>query len=118
MAKIELPVILTVADWNKKKGVIAKMAGETGIGAELAKVKVVYDKISWPDLDPDAAMIKADPKTGRQTMALWHKAQDIVKKDHYPKVEATRKAVMAFDLLASRIETKWKASKLIPSSST
>jgi hypothetical protein len=117
MTKIDLPVILTVADWNNKKGVIAKMAGETGIGAELAKVKVVYDKIVWADLDPDAAMIKADPKTGRQTLALWEKARLEVQRDHYPKVEALRKALLAFNLLAGRIQTKWKASKVIPSSS-
>jgi hypothetical protein len=47
--------------------VIAKMAGETGIGAALTKLKTEWDKVPWDVLDPDRALTAAT-KTDRQTM--------------------------------------------------
>jgi hypothetical protein len=111
-----IPVILTVADWNAKKGVIAKMAGETGIGAALAKLKVEFDKAPWDVLDPDLAY-SANTKTGKGTLALAQKLGAIaISKQN--TLEPTRKELQAIKTLTESIEKKWKASKIIPSSST
>jgi hypothetical protein len=110
-----IPKSLTVADWNNKKGVIAKMAGETGIGAALAKLKVVWDKIDWTEIDPDAAVVK-NSKTGKMTLELLEKLEPIAKQN-ITKVEPVRKEFLAVANLTKTIGIKWKASKLIPSSS-
>lgn len=49
--KPDLPVILTRKDWDKKKGMIAKMAGPTGVGAECDKVLAAYKAVKWDRLD-------------------------------------------------------------------
>lgn len=46
-----LPVLLTEASWSQKKGTIAKIAGETGIGAQLKKVAAAYDRVDWKKFD-------------------------------------------------------------------
>jgi hypothetical protein len=111
----EIPKNLTVADWNNKKGVIAKMAGETGIGAALAKLKTAWDKIEWSELDPDAAVVK-NSKTGKMTLELLEKLEPIAKKN-INKIEPVRKEFKAVADLTERIAAKWKTSKIIPSSS-
>jgi hypothetical protein len=110
-----IPKSLTVADWNNKKGVIAKMAGETGIGAALTKLKTAWDKVDWDELDPDAAVVK-NSKTGKMTVDLLDKLYPIAKQN-YGKVEPVRKEFLAVSKLTQTIATKWKASKIIPSSS-
>ena len=112
----EIPVILTVADWKSKKGTIAKMAGETGIGAALAKLKVEFDKVPWDVLDPDSAY-RANTKTGKGTLALAQKLGPIAISNQ-SKLEPVRKQLQAIKTLTETIEKKWKASKIIPSSST
>ncbi|MBK8834451.1 MAG: hypothetical protein IPO29_06180 [Anaerolineae bacterium] len=108
----EIPVILTVADWNAKKGTIAKMAGETGIGAALAKLKVEFDKVPWDVLDPDSAY-RANTKTGKGTLALAQKLGPIAISNQ-SKLEPVRKQLQAIKTLTETIEKKWKASKIIP----
>lgn len=41
------PAVLTKANWDKKKGTIAKMAGATGVGAALDALKKAYDAVAW-----------------------------------------------------------------------
>jgi hypothetical protein len=59
-----IPKNLTLADWNAKKGIIAKMAGETGIGAELTKLKTEWAKIPWDERDPTRRS-PSTPRTAR-----------------------------------------------------
>jgi hypothetical protein len=110
-----IPKILTVADWNRNKGVIAKMAGETGIGAALAKLKTEFDKIPWDVLDPDAALAK-DGNTGIQTIAKLDKLEPLARAQ-YGKVKETRDELAAIVKLTTAIEAKWRTSKVIPNSS-
>jgi hypothetical protein len=110
-----IPKILTVADWNAKKGVIAKMAGETGIGAALAKLKTDWDKVDWAEIDPDAAVTK-HAKNGTMTSQALDQLEPIAKENIH-KVEPVRNQLKAIVKLTGDIETKWKTSKVIPSSS-
>ncbi|MGZ5277474.1 MAG: hypothetical protein ACXWCU_16345 [Caldimonas sp.] len=41
------PAILTKANWDKNKGVAAKMAGATGVGEALAKLETAYKTVDW-----------------------------------------------------------------------
>jgi hypothetical protein len=111
----QLPKILTVTDWNAKKGVIAKMAGETGIGAQLTELKGVWEKTPWQVLDPDQAVLAA--KVTRGSSALIDTLQPAAKAQ-YGKIEALRKELFAFADFADKVEAKFKKSKVIPSSST
>ncbi|HVY60844.1 MAG TPA: hypothetical protein VHF22_04290 [Planctomycetota bacterium] len=42
-----LPEILTEKHWDKNKGLLAKAAGETGVGAALKKLADLFGKVDW-----------------------------------------------------------------------
>lgn len=109
-----IPTILTDADWQKKKGVFAKMAGETGIGAAMKAVAVEWKKMDWQALDPvDGAWAKSGLKrTPKNYETLFAQA-----KAEYTKVAGVRTKVKTLADLAEKVEAKFKASKTIPSSS-
>ena len=107
-------LILTPDNWNKKKGTIAKMAGETGIGASLTKLKKVYDNTNWD-------LIKVDdrkPKIDDFKLPAWDKlckeAAALAIKD----LAALRKAAYETRDLAKTIGDKFKKNPLIPKDST
>jgi hypothetical protein len=39
--------VLTKSNWDKNKGVVAKMAGATGVGEALAKLETAYKAVDW-----------------------------------------------------------------------
>jgi hypothetical protein len=43
----EYTAVLTKANWDKKKGVMAKMAGATGVGEALDKLDKAYKAVDW-----------------------------------------------------------------------
>ena len=51
MADPTWPVTLTDKDWQKKKGNISKLAGETGIGDAMDDAEKAFDKIDWKKFD-------------------------------------------------------------------
>src|SRR5260221_5633672 len=56
MAIPKILPILTETEWNKNKGAIAKLAGETGIGALMKQVKKDYDAVHWGFFDVQRAL--------------------------------------------------------------
>lgn len=50
------PAILTNKDWQKKKGLLGKMAGETGVGDAMDALQKSYEKVNWKIFDPGAAL--------------------------------------------------------------
>ncbi len=112
--KKEMPKNLTFKEWEAKKGVIAKMAGETGMGAALKKLDTAWNKITPETLDPDAAFLK----TGlSRTPANFDKLMKAAAGQN-ATVQAARKEFVAVRDLAQSLEKKWKSSRVIPSSST
>ena len=107
------PVILTETDWNNNKGVIAKMAGETGIGAALKAVKDEWDKVDWNKVDP---LIARNHVTEKFTLATVDKMM-VVAKGEYPKLENVQRKLTALSKLALAASVKFKASKVIAKSS-
>ncbi len=116
MAIKTLPKILTPADWNSKKGVFAKMAGETGMGAALTKLGTAWGKVKWNLVDPDEGIRLKAGATGKQTTAAYNLAEPLALVE-IGKVPAVRTELRAVNKLAGELEIKWKASKTIPSSS-
>ena len=43
----DYPAILTKTNWDKNKGVVAKMAGATGVGDALSKLEAAYKAVDW-----------------------------------------------------------------------
>jgi len=108
MAKPNYPAILTDATWQKEKGKIAKLAGETGLGAALDACQKAYaaiDEIQFsPKMSyPDIPAIEKD----------WQAA-----KTEGAKFEGVRKLLFKARDVANTTAAKYKANKLIPSSST
>ncbi len=116
MALKVLPKILTVADWNSKKGVIAKMAGETGMGAALTKLDTAWKAVKWNLVDPDEGIRLKAGKTGKQTLAAYNLAEPLAFGE-FGDIAKVQTELRAVNKLAGELEIKWKASKVIPSSS-
>lgn len=114
----DLPTLLTVENWNKNKGVIAKMHGETGIGAALQDLKVTWKKVDWNLFDPKTLQARygfKDNNVDDAKAALAKAEKDL--QAEFKDVEAVRKKLLAFNTLSSSVATKFKASKTIPASS-
>ncbi len=41
------PAVLTKSNWDKNKGIVAKMAGATGVGEALAKLESAFNAVDW-----------------------------------------------------------------------
>lgn len=50
-APIDFPEILTNRHWQKNKGLLAKAAGETGVGSQMDKVQVAFKAVDWKKFD-------------------------------------------------------------------
>lgn len=108
----QLPTILTESDWSRNKGTIAKIAGETGIGAALQKVKQAFDAVKWERFDPELACrdARAPSDIDRALTELANEFRG--------KVEPLRAELAKAHDLANTTATKFKANKLIAASST
>lgn len=63
-----IPKILEETDWQKHKGIIAKMlkgSHETGIGAQLKAFKTYWAKVAWDVVDPKQGP-RAKPKNRQE----------------------------------------------------
>jgi hypothetical protein len=72
--KPDYPAVLTKTNWDKNKGVIAKMAGATGVGEALSKLEAAYKAVDWKKFE--IAANKPNPFS-------------------LPKLEAMKKAAIA-----------------------
>jgi hypothetical protein len=107
MAFPQYPVILTKDDWERQKGAFAKMAGRTGIGDQMKVCKGAYDKID---------KLKFSPAQTYKTMVDFDEDFEKARAEH-PKVEHLRTELRKLVQLAEKTAAKFKANKLIPSSS-
>jgi len=108
MATPDYPVIITNASWQKEKGSIAKLVGKTGVGEALQACQNAYGAIngllfSPKQSYPDIPSIEKD----------WQAA-----KTEGGKFEGVRKLLSHARDLANAAAGKYKANKLVPSSST
>jgi len=110
---ISYPAILTDANWQKEKGIVAKIVSkETGIGALMKTLKTTFDGVDWNKFDPYEAMVATKDRTPENIA----KAMAVAKTEAV-KLEGVRKAAFALRDRAKVLSAEWAKSKLIPSSS-
>jgi hypothetical protein len=111
MATPKYPDVLLEANWNKNKGLLAKAAGETGVGAQMKLVKVKFDDIKWEMFDVSKTL-KGGADADQATVALS------AARGAYEK--RVKPLIIEIDKLAKKAEDaekKFKASKTIPKAS-
>ena len=109
----EIPAILTKADWDREKGIIAKIGvGETGVGAQMEKVKNAYNAVDWSKFNARTALPTTPSEPEPVDEAL--KAA----KAEYPKVEKVRQELRVLEGLAEKAAAVFKSKALVPKSST
>lgn len=112
MAIPKYPDILTQTNWNKNKGLFAKAAGETGLGALMQQTETLYKDVDWNKFDVNKAL--AGGATGAAAQEAYQDAYNEFNK----KVKPFAAKVAELQNKAAVTETKFKASRTIPSSST
>ena len=114
--KLELPKPLLAKEWSKNKGVIAKMAGETGIGAALDEVAEALGAVLAP---LKIANFPADEAvTPGLTFEKWaHNAAE-KGKDFLIRVTRLSDAVGDVEAKAKKTAEKFAKSKVISKDST
>lgn len=112
--KPELPKILTRKDWDKNKGVIAKMHGKTGIGDALDDLKKAYDAVDWDALN----MFEKRMDWRTVTKKAWDKAFDDAKSEMTGNLTSLSKELYKVRDKCQDAAAKFKKSKTIPKSST
>jgi hypothetical protein len=115
--KPEYPKILTKKDWDKEKGIIAKMHGETGIGANMEAVQKLYDAVDWDKINMTG---QRKGWTWGQDISQpkWDKVYSDAKAEVLGSLAAVSKGLYELRDLAQETQDKFKKSKTIPSSST
>ena len=109
----QYPDILTNATWQKKKGLIAKMAGETGIGDLMKKAVTAYGAIDWRKFK--IAEVAAGAGMGRTQQDIDDACKEALKEA--PKITALDHALRDIELAAKNLAREWKNNKKIPAAS-
>src|ERR1051325_2947629 len=110
---IPYPAILTDANWQKEKGIVAKIVvKETGIGALMKALKDTFDGVDWNKFDPYATLVATKDRTPENIDKCFE-----IAKTEATKLEGVRKAAFALRDRAKVLATEWSKSKVIPSSS-
>jgi hypothetical protein len=105
------PAELLPAYWDKNKGIVAKMAGETGIGAALKKLKDQHAGIDW-------SLLMANGYGKLHNAAEVDEAEKKARAYHQSKVAPYANAARGVRDLAQDVAKQFAANKLIPKSST
>ena len=106
------PKTLTNKDWQKKKGVIAKIVGKTGIGDQMKTLEANYKAIDWKQLDALTALQGKD-----QNMEKLEDFKKSSKAYYQSKVLPVREEALNLSRLADKVADQWKKSKKIPKGS-
>jgi hypothetical protein len=104
----DLPGILTRANWDKKKSVIAKVQGKTGIGEQMDRLKAAYAKVDWEKL----AM--RDPGSRGFSFALWDEMRDAAVAEVKGNLRRVVEESLKLRDTAEATEKKFAKNKTIP----
>ena len=108
---MDYPKALNAADWDKKKGVIAK-AHATGIGDALKLLQKAHDAVGWAQHDP-LLWTKAHP-----TADAFEKALDGLLQQAEAKIKPLKTQADKVETLASKWAVTFGKDKLVPKSAT
>ena len=104
------PETLTKASWDKAKGAIAKMKGETGIGGALDGLYNVYKAVPWQKVDADAAAKLSDPVAVKKA---FEEGKGVLN----GQIETARKKSFEVSKLAAKFADDFKKNPLTKSTS-
>lgn len=114
IAPIDYPAILTNRDWQKRKGLLAKAGGETGVGAQMDKIQQAFKAVDWTKFYAKTVCTKQNGVVLPSHVAARLKE---VASEYGGKVEPLRKEVDKLGKLAGDTAADWKKSKAIPAAS-
>jgi hypothetical protein len=111
------PEILMRKDWDKKKGVFAKMAGQTGVGEQCDKVQAAYKKVNWIRLNAYESRIKLG-KWGDDTFTRpnWEKLLKDASAEASTNLAKVGAECYKLRDLCQKVAVDFKKSKTVPSS--
>jgi hypothetical protein len=111
----QIPQILTYKDWQKKKGLVAKIVGKTGIGDAMKNVEKAHKSVNWKLLDIGVS----SPQGKACTREALKKTFDNAGAEFKSKVEGKlRKEIIALRDTAKKTSVDWQKNKKIPKKST
>ncbi|SFR97275.1 hypothetical protein [Sphingomonas jatrophae] len=116
---IKYPDELKNSNWQKKKGLVAKIATSgdagTGIGKLLIALEAAWGKIKWDQLGFDQVM----KGVGRTSVGEDHIKEYVkVVNGEISKALPARKLAAAVETEAKKVAEGWAKDKLIPKSAT
>jgi hypothetical protein len=118
--KPEYPKILTRKDWDKNKGVFAKMHGKTGMGEKMDEVQKLFDAVDWEKIN--LTKRREGWKWGGEGVTIskpsWDKIMNEAKSEVTGNLAKLSKELYELRDLAKDVQAQFKKSKTIPSSST
>jgi len=119
MVFTKYPDILTNADWQKKKGKLSKLAGETGVGELMKKCEDEFKKGDFFNKFRATTNItwKSVPATKSRDDVVDELEPVLVKK-YMAAIAPLRKLLTQLRDQAKKTAADWKKKPLIPSSST
>lgn len=106
------PTELTNKNWQSVKGIIAKFAGETGIGDLLKKLEAAYEAVDWRALQ---LVFNTPQGKGRTQQTIDAAYADAAKQG--AKLKALSKACREVEKAAKDLAAKWSKDKKIPAGS-
>lgn len=115
MAPPEYPTILTNKDWQKKKGLIAKMVGKTGVGEQMDAVENKFKAVDWSKFY--AKLVCAKEKGVVASIHVDDKVKEM-KSEYGKSVEALRKEIIKLENVAKKTAETFKKKTGVPKSST
>ena len=107
----QIPEELTRVYWQNHKGMIAKMAGYTGLSEAMDEVDKVYGRVDW-SLFNERKADERGKNLGIEEFDAWFARA----KAEYPKVVVLRQEVYQLRDRASETEERFRTSALIPAS--
>jgi hypothetical protein len=106
------PENLTKTHWDKKKSILAKIGGATGIGDELLKVKQLYDDVDWDKIE----IGKHLPKGNDFTKKDWERQRDEALKEVAGSLAKFSQELYRLRDLCLKTKKDFEKAKTIPKS--
>lgn len=113
--KPEFPALLKSGEWQKHKGVIAKISKETnvtGLGKALDAIEAAYGKVGWDAFDIAVRMPQGKAAT-LEALDKVHKAAVA----EFKNLDVLDSLSREVERLAPTVAAKFKANPLVPKSS-
>jgi len=104
----QYPAILTHAEWGRRKGLMAKFAGRTGVGVTMEKCERLYGAVDWEALELSRGMALRD-----FTQSEWRDRLDKAKRETTGRLRSFVEALYELRDVARRTGDSFARNPLI-----